>query len=78
MLGKLKYILIIFVLMSMSSTVFAEDRYIDINIDKNEIPLSGSVKMDLLFHNIEDMLPPKLPAIEGFKTTHLRSSPPLP
>jgi len=73
-INRLLSLAIFFLILFSTAVLCAAQGEIALKIDRDEIPLSGSIRLDLTFYGVKDMPPPQLPAIEGFKPTHLRSS----
>jgi len=57
-----------------SLNVSAEYKNIEIDVDKNKVPLSGSIRLDLTFDGVENMTAMELPDIDGFESSFLRSA----
>lgn len=72
--NKFLFFFTLLLILNINIHVLAEDKSLEVNIDKDDIPLSGSIRLDLTFHGVKDMPAPGLPEIDGFKSTYLRSS----
>ena len=68
------FCLIMCLLLSVALPVFAEQRDIEVVLDNTEIALGSSIRMDMVFHDADDMPVPVISDISGLKVSYLRST----
>lgn len=52
----------------------AQDKEIELVLDSKNIPISGSIRLDMIFPDTQGMSAPELAEIDGLKITYLRST----
>ena len=71
---KLFILIFLSISLSFGSSLFADEKILEINVDNKQITLSQSIRLDLVFTGVENMSMPELDKIDGFETTFLRTS----
>ncbi|MDD5771627.1 MAG: BatD family protein [Candidatus Omnitrophica bacterium] len=56
------------------SPCLAKEFNFEASVDKNKVPLGGSLRLSLSFNGVQDMPAPELPQIDGFKFRYLGPS----
>lgn len=74
MFYKFCFVLICSVIFFSVTTVSAQDKEIELVLDNTKILISGSIRMDLIFPNAEDIPAPELTEAKGLKISYLRST----
>lgn len=75
MISCIKNILVLIIVLACTTLpAFAQQKDIEVTLDNTEIPLSSSIRMDMVFDGAEDMPAPAIPDVNGLKISYLRST----
>lgn len=64
----------LFLLLSLTGLLFAQDINFEVHVDRNKVSLSSSLKLNLTFHGTQDFSAPELPDMDGFSWRYMGPS----